>query len=690
MEITLSNCNNIVHGTVSVEENRLNIKYAINGTGKSTIAKSIEYSANHDENALKGLTPYRNIGETDTARLPTVAGLPEDAKIAVFDESYVNQYVFLEDELLKNSFDIFIRTENYERLMNEINDLVANMGALFEAHPELDSTISDMSEFISSFGKARSGIANNGAIVKGFGNGNLIQHIPEGLEDYAPFLNDNRNAKWLKWQSDGRAYMELSSKCPFCTSELELQRVKIDRISEEYDAKIIEHLSKILDLFERLGQYFSQETNDRVREITSNVHGLSEEQKQYLVEIKNNVDTFMRKMQALKNIGFASLKDVDQIADVLDDYKIDLRYMPHLNAPFTQEKVATINSAIEDLRIVVGRLQGAVNQQKAEIAQTVRRYSNEINAFLQNAGYNYSVSIDEAADHTYKLKLKASGGEAAISGVKKHLSYGERNAFALVLFMYNALYNGANFIILDDPISSFDKNKKFAILDMLFIQGGSFRGKTALLLTHDFEPVIDAIYNHPSFFDRTPKAAFLENKDGELQETEIAVDNIRSSIQIAKDNIANIPNPVSKLIYLRRYVEIYNGKSNAWHLLSNLFHKRPTPKISENAMTDEQIEDATVAISQYVGDFDYNAYLLKFNNQGEMVALYNASRSNYEKLQLYRIILGATGEGHVLRKFINETYHVENDYLFQLNPIEFNTIPDYIIRECDARIAEIP
>lgn len=689
MEITLLNCNNINHGTVFVEENRLNIKYAINGTGKSTMAKAIEYSANRDESALNSLTPYANLGETNPDRLPHVEGLPEDVKVAVFDENYVNQYVFLEDELLKNSFEIFVKTESYERLMGEINSLIANTRTLFEMNPELDSVIKDMSEFVSSFGKARSGIANNGAMVKGFGSGNLIQHIPEGLEDYAPFLNDDRNAKWLKWQADGRAYMELSSKCPFCTSDLALQRAKINRVSEEYDAKIIEHLSKILDLFDRLGQYFSQETNECVREITSNVHGLSEEQKQYLVGIKENVDTFMGKLQAIKRMGFESLKDIDRIADALDNYKIDLRYLPHLNAAFTEEKVSTINSTIEELRAVVGRLQGAVNQQKNEIERTVRRYKKEINAFLKNAGYNYIVSIDEGVDHTYKLKLKVSDDGAAISSVKTHLSYGERNAFALVLFMYNALYNGANFIVLDDPISSFDKNKKFAILDMLFIQGGSFREKTAVLLTHDFEPVIDAIYNHPSFFAGTPKASFLKNCTGELQESEITFSSIKSSIQVAKENIENLTNPVSKLIYLRRYIEIYSGKSNAWHLLSNLFHKRPTPMIGEDAMTDEAIREGTADILPYVADFEYNAYYSKFNNQDEMLVLYGAATSGYEKLQLYRIIQGATDADHVLRKFINETYHIENDYIFQLNPIEFNTIPDYIIRECDAKIAEI-
>jgi len=39
---------------------------------------------------------------------------------------------------------------------------------------------------------------------------------------------------------------------------------------------------------------------------------------------------------------------------------------------------------------------------------------------------------------------------------------------------------------------------------------------------------------------------------------------------------------------------------------------------------------------------------------------------------------------NVIRKFVNETFHVENDSLFQLNPVEYEIIPNYIIEECDS------
>lgn len=687
MTVNVVNCNNITHGAVAIEDNRLNIKYAINGTGKSTVAKAIEYAASHDDSGLRSLTPYSSIGMTDATLLPHVDGLPEDVRIAVFNEEYVNQYVFMEDELVKNSFDIFVKTPRYEQLRDEINGLVSSIRSMFDNTPELESLLSDLSEFITCFGNnARTGISASGALAKGLSKGNLIRNIPAGLEEYSEFLQAEKNSSWLKWQATGREFMEISDKCPFCARDIAPQRDKIEQVKNEYDAKTVEHLSKILALFDRLGHYFSEETNENVRRITMSVTGLSTEQKSYLVQVKNDVEIVLKKLQALKRIGFDSLKDVDALAIEIEDKKIDLGFLPHLNTPFTADKVSIVNTAIDNLMTVVGNLQGAINRQKAEIRRTIDKYSEEINSFLRNAGYSYTVLIEEAADHSYKLKLRFGEEESTISGVKSHLSYGERNAFALVLFMYQAIYNQANLIVLDDPISSFDQNKKFAILDMLFIRGNSLRGRTVLMLTHDFEPVIDAIYNHPSFFDGTPKATFMENDFGELRETPITKDDIQSSIQVAKANIQSLDNGIIKAIYLRRLVEITEGKAAAWHLLSNLIHKRSIPVIGDDLMDAESVRVATDRIREDIDDFDYAVLCSYAQDDANLIALYDAAQSNYEKLQVYRMLFDPAHEDHVIRKFLNETYHIENDYLFQLNPIRYNTIPNYIIAECDRAI----
>ena len=62
MEIEIKNCNSIDDAIINITENRLNIKYGINGTGKSTIAKAIIYGIEAhqgDDSKLSSLKPFK-------------------------------------------------------------------------------------------------------------------------------------------------------------------------------------------------------------------------------------------------------------------------------------------------------------------------------------------------------------------------------------------------------------------------------------------------------------------------------------------------------------------------------------------------------------------------------------------------------------------------------------------------------
>ena len=59
MRIQIENCNVIDSGSIDIEPHKLNIKYAINGTGKSTIAKAIQAKVTGNEDGLKQLLPFQ-------------------------------------------------------------------------------------------------------------------------------------------------------------------------------------------------------------------------------------------------------------------------------------------------------------------------------------------------------------------------------------------------------------------------------------------------------------------------------------------------------------------------------------------------------------------------------------------------------------------------------------------------------
>lgn len=690
MRIDIKNCNNIDNGSFEIIENRLNIKYAINGTGKSTIAKSIDAFVNDDEDKIKSLLPFKYYGK-DSEDVPELTGCDSIKKITIFNEKYIEDYVFQQTDLLKNSFEIFVKTADYEKHISEIEKLLNGINITFQNYPELDVLISAFQKFVEGFGKAKSGYSAAGAIGKGIGKGNKIDNIPEGLEVFEPYLKNDDNVKWIRWQLEGKHYLDMADQCPYCSAPVNETKKTILKVSEEYDAKTVEQLNKMIEVFQNLMPYFTQDTASKIEEITRNVAGITDVQKNYLIEVKTQVEGLLQQLFGLKNMGFHSLRNAEKIADELNKYKIDLAYYSHIGSDLSKEKIGIINKTLDEVLEKAGKLQGEIAKQKNVIKTTIEMYSTEINEFLYYAGYKYRVSIEEEKEsEEYHLVLKHIDGESNIQTVDEHLSYGERNAFALVLFMYNALKEEPNLIILDDPISSFDGNKKFAILNMLFMGKHSLKERTVLLLTHEFNTVIDAIYNMPYNFNPAPKAAFLTTKDGVLQEKEITKQNIKSFGEIAWANMRSNIDSLNKLVYLRRLLEIQNEDGLAWQLLSNIFHKREKPEYHysdgtpNRLMTEDEIEKAIEEIrTKYIKDFDYDTEYKKTQNVQVLQELYKRSKSNYEKLQIYRILFNENNPNSVIKKFVNETFHIENDYLFQLNPCEYDTIPQYIIEECN-------
>jgi hypothetical protein len=258
--------------------------------------------------------------------------------------------------------------------------------------------------------------------------------------------------------------------------------------------------------------------------------------------------------------------------------------------------------------------------------------------------------------------------------------------------MYDALKSNPDLIILDDPISSFDKNKKYAMIDMLFKKEKFLKGKTVLMLTHDIDPIVDMMLVHTDRFD-IPYSTFLENRNGQLVEKEITRDKIKTFLEICKDNIKTSHNNLNKLVYYRRLFELTGDKSLSYQLISSLFHKYEQPEIHREmqtvVMTLEEIASAENEIETIISGFAYKDYLALIKNDQLMIEYYKSALNNYEKLHIYRIIFDdkkSLIESDAVRKFVNESFHIENNYIYQLNPCEYQTVPQYIINECDKHI----
>ena len=426
--------------------------------------------------------------------------------------------------------------------------------------------------------------------------------------------------------------------------------------------------------------------------------GIEKEHEAFIINVKTQIDTFVEKLEKIKTLSGFQFEEDEKVSEKLPTYKLDLQFFSELNSTKMSEAISPINLSIDHVIEKAGVLQGKINFQRREMHKLIEQHQNNINDFLSYAGYRYKVEI-VGKDTQSQLKLLHLDHEKHLSKGDQHLSFGERNAFSIVLFMYECLSKNPEIIILDDPISSFDKNKKYAILEMLFRRDSSvcLKNKTVLMLTHDIEPIIDTIKVLSKKFNNLTVASFLRLSSGIITEHNILKDDIKTFSAICTSVLASDKDEIVKLIYLRRNHEIIDDRGDTYQVLSNLLHKRDRTEDSREPrgedglypeMTESSFQAGCLDISNFIEDFSYTRILTRLRDNNELKRLYHGCDNGYEKLQMFRFF-DITDINSVIQKFINETYHIENEFICQLDPTEFDTIPEYVIVECDKILTTI-
>ena len=335
--------------------------------------------------------------------------------------------------------------------------------------------------------------------------------------------------------------------------------------------------------------------------------------------------------------------------------------------------------------------------------------TKDINDFFLSAGFKYSFDIkidNDGEAHALLLFNVSEAQTVLVDDPGSHLSWGEKNAFSLLLFMFDAIRKNADLIILDDPISSFDSSKKYAIINRLFMAGNrenSLYMRTVLLLTHDMEPVIDYIQVGGKLDASYVNGYYLQNVDGILVEYPLRknIDILSTPILLirtAKDSSIPMPARVGCLRkYIEHTVENPSTASMSYNILSSLIHGRENATYDsegENVMDLYDFQTGLTEIVAIIPNFDYTAILEQYT----AIALINEFRritNRYIQLLLLRAYIQRYEEAKirlkasndVLRKFVDETFHIENDYIYSFDFMSFAIVPDFIISAASTFVA---
>lgn len=706
--IKIRNCNNIVNGDITICAEKLNILFGRNGTGKSSIARAVYLLSQGKE--LTELAPYGISSEETT---PQITGVPT-GNIAIFDDEYVRQYVYQPNTLIKDTFEVLIRSKEYDDAKKNIDESLSRIRDTITGRSELielQRQIGVLTETIKF--TAGNKIAKRGG-TKGIleGKGAFFKP-PEELRDLKPFFEEDTVSKWASWRLQGFESFGKKGRCPYCSTGDSERTTRINQVfSESFDKASVETAAAIIKALEALRPYLSVEKTDEL----ISLFGIKEDVKvleTQLTKLRAEANYLHERLTAIVSFNGSSVNrdNIAELESQLADMKIDFRAIDSFfTATLTIDEINDVNAEIDSLLGKVVVLKREIGKYNKYIQDKVKDRKQDINDFLSLAGFKYTFDVEVNGENDARALLKfilPDGNPGDVQSPGKHLSWGEKHAFALILFMFDAISKNADLIILDDPISSFDSNKKYAIINRLFKtrdRDNSLYQRTVLMLTHDFEPVIDYIQVGSGRQDPSAVCAvYFENIKGVLKSTQIKKnDDLLSSVvllkELAQDESVDI---AARVGCLRKFIEHQyrspSEESEAYNILSSLIHGRHKATHDNAGMielSNTEFDDGCRYIRDYISDFDYSTVLASCEPQC-LLERYSTEPSAYMKMLILRAYTESDDEARerlrrhndVLRKYVDETYHIENDYLYSLDVRRFNIVPDNYVDDAEHYVA---
>ena len=497
--IKIQNCNNIVNGEIAICADKLNILFGRNGTGKSTIARAIDLAS--QGKPLSELAPYGVNSEDAPSKIDGMSF----GSTAIFDDAYISQYVYQPDTLIKDTFEILVRTKEYDEAKEKIDNALLKIKTTITGREEIIALQQQTGVLISNieFTGGSDRLAKRKGGIKGVLSGKgAYFHPPAELNELRPFFEEDTVSKWAAWRLQGYTDFGAKGRCPYCSTDDTEKTKTINQVFvDSFDKASVEYAAAISKAIDVLKNYLNTDKSAELLSLFGVKESVSVLEAQ-LAKLGAEARYLHDRLTAIVSFNGSSL-DSDNIADLeskLTNMKVDLRACDtYFVSELTISEMGTINAEIDSLLEKVGVLKGEIVKYNKYIQDKVNDRKKDINDFLSIAGFKYTFDVEVNGENNARALLKfvlPNGNPGDCTSPGNHLSWGEKHAFALILFMFDAISRNAELVILDDPISSFDSDKKYAIINRLFKtrdKENSLYQRTVLMLTHDFEPVIDYI-----------------------------------------------------------------------------------------------------------------------------------------------------------------------------------------------------
>ncbi len=249
IKINLENCYNISKCDISLKKDSLNIYYAMNGTGKSTIGKAFELLAKGE--TLDSLKPFNG----DVTPSGTLS--EELENVLLFNEEFVNTIVFNKSEVIDNAFNVFIKSPKYDELQASINEKLSKIHFEPETFENLGDLFRVGESVLQKFSLTKTGDLKKVGLMKNLTNSKSIFTLPEKIKKFQPLMSKEYKIDWVGWKNDGGKFDD-NDICPFCANELETDYQAEKKVfSDSYSKSGVKSIIEMMGFFDSVKEYMN-------------------------------------------------------------------------------------------------------------------------------------------------------------------------------------------------------------------------------------------------------------------------------------------------------------------------------------------------------------------------------------------------------------------------------------------------
>lgn len=722
-DINLENCRNIKSvdgGSILIKKNVLNVFYGRNGTGKTTLAHALNYICLGTDEAKAPLASHRYIATGDSADSPHATCATRVNKLLIFNDEWVSAHCFEKSNVHRNAFELYIRDADIKKLEKQRDSKLGRLSTVLQS-----SDVSELKESLTIIQKGLGRLKGNGNFVasapavRAFQDGVPIERIPNCLSPVVKGMTAKEKAEWLDWHVKHPS-VKSHNTCPYCGSE-DMERLEA---CEDYDSSrntsAVKQWASIASTYDKVGSKLSRSTSALLGRVLRSKKSPSSLDLTALADLTAKV---VETIDAIEGLASAledkQCSDASVLVSTLMTHKTTLDtcdvFLKTSGGKKTTEAkaISQLVSAVERVAAIQSELDQLSKELIFKITSNVNGHEHEINTFLEQCGYPYTVSIEfnpQISDAQIFLTPSHSTSSWHLENPEDSLSFGERNALSLVLFMFEAIHEPGALIVLDDPISSFDYDKRYGILYALFASDGIFaenlQGKTVLVMTHDFLVVTDLISIPGKDVSATKvKGQFLScNSKGVLQATPLGKDAIAPYTQLLRKEIeaAKSRPEIIRLICIRNLCEMLRSSPSdkstrygwTFRLLSEIIHgctrEAIVSRYDFETLDCRAIRMCENCVKNLSGvDFDFWKAVDRYADCTKLlIDIYETvNLSSLEKLSIVRLLIlrnpALTSNSNIMKRFADESCHIGGSYLYQMDGRTYDQVPFYVTAWCD-------